>query len=63
MDTSARREDLVETDRAQKRLDNPRSTPLPEEVGPTRQPPPQDQVLPDAVREGAGESFVHGAGI
>jgi hypothetical protein len=63
MDTSARREDLVETDQAQKRLDNPRSDPVAEGVSSNKQTEPQDQVRPDIIRRGPYETFVHGAGI
>jgi hypothetical protein len=63
MDRSARREDLVETDRAQKRLDDPRSNPIPEEANSNQQTPPQGPVQPDVIPEGADETFVHGAGI
>jgi hypothetical protein len=63
MDTFARREGLAETDRAQKRLDNPRRGPIPEEDSPNRQAQPPGPVRPDAIREGAGETFDQGAGI
>jgi hypothetical protein len=63
MDTSARREDFVETDRAPNRLDKPGSNPLPEEVSSRKPTQAADQIRPDLIREGAGETFVHGAGI
>jgi hypothetical protein len=63
METSARREDFVETDRAQNRLDQLGSNPLPEGARSRKPTQPPDQVWPDLIHEGAGETFVHGAGI
>ena len=63
MNASTRREDLVETDRVQKKLDNPSSNLFPEEAGFDKPRQSEDQVQADVIVPGACETFINGAGI
>jgi len=63
MNAFTRREDLGETDRAQKKLDNPSSNLIPEEDGFDKQRQSEDPVQADVIVQDTCETFMNGAGI
>jgi hypothetical protein len=63
MNTSARPDALREADHVKEHGGNPSADALRQELRPREQTPPRDPRGPCAPEEGAGETFVGGAGI